>query len=416
MNQHLRVRIEASARLVTFLTTVALLTGLAPLRAEDWPRFLGPRGNGISTETDWRSNWKEKDAPVAWTTNVGIGFSSVSVSQGRLFTMGHRSGLDSVYCLTADGGKEIWKHQYECKLVDNLHDGGPASTPTVHGDHVYTLSKEGHLFCLKVSNGDVVWEAFLPRLLGVSMPEWGFSGSPLIVGDRLILDGGPLFAVDRRDGQLLWKTEKSYKCGYGTAIHFEKDGKSLVTALNNDGLLLAELESGKVLDLHAWPTLYQTNSTTPLLLPDDQIFISTAYNKGCALLQVKGRKLVSLYQNRNMRNHMNNSIPQGDLLFGFDGKAHRGKRVPLVCLDRKTGEVRWKQLGLGCGALIRAGDRLILFSDRGELVVARGTEKKFEELARKQVLEGRSWTHPVLSHGRIYCRNARGDLACVDVR
>lgn len=384
--------------------------------AEDWPQFLGPDRNGISKETKWRSNWSEKDVKISWKAEVGIGFSSMSVKDGRFFTMGHRAGNDLVYCLNAETGKEIWKYKYKCKIVDNLHEGGPAATPTIDGDRVYTLSKEGHIFCFNAKNGDVIWEKYIPKFLKAKMPEWGFSASALVLGDKVIFDGGPLFALNKKDGSLIWKTKKKYTCGYGSAIYFKQDKQGTLACLNNDGLILADPNTGKVHDLYTWPTQYQTNSTTPLFLNDGTIFISTAYNKGCALLKVKNNKLVRKYENRNMRNHMNNSIPYKDYLFGYDGKAHRGSRVPFVCINRKTGEVMWKKMGMGCGSVIRAGDRLILFSDKGELVIAKASEKEFKELARKHIIYGRTWTSPILANGRIYVRNARGNVACVDVR
>src|SRR4029077_12763108 len=118
-----------------------------------------------------------------WDAQVGTGFSSFSVTGGRLYTMGHRADDDTVYCLDAANGKELWSYSYRCALVDNLHEGGPGSTPTVDQGRVYTVSKEGHLYCFTADKGVIVWKHDLRTLLDVRMPEWGFSCSPLVLGD-----------------------------------------------------------------------------------------------------------------------------------------------------------------------------------------------------------------------------------------
>ena len=87
-------------------------------------------------------------------------------------------------------GKKHWSHDYKCELVDNLHEGGPGSTPTIDNDRVYTVSREGHLFCFDGKSGDIRWSKELQNELGVQMPEWGFTCSPLVLGDKLILEAG----------------------------------------------------------------------------------------------------------------------------------------------------------------------------------------------------------------------------------
>ncbi|HEX4128708.1 MAG TPA: PQQ-binding-like beta-propeller repeat protein [Pirellulales bacterium] len=384
-------------------------------RAEDWPVWRGPHHDCISRETDWINDWDSAGPPVAWRANVGTGLSSVSIAAGKLFTAGHRDGQDTIYCLEAQTGKLLWQHAYPAPLVDNLHEGGPAATPTVDGRHVYTLSKDGQLFCLAVDTGAIVWQQNIGTLADVAMPEWGFSCSPLVVGEKLIVDAGATLALDKHSGKLLWKTAK-YLPGYGSPAPCTFDGALCVAVLNNDALIVVRCDDGALVASHPWSTDYLTSSTTPIVA-GDTVFISTGYGRGCALLRRADQRFDVVYKNRNMANHMATCILWNDHLYGFDGNSHNARIVKLSCLDYATGEIRWSHRGLGCGSLAAAADgRLIVLSDDGQLVIVAADPAEYRELAWARVLEGRCWTVPVLAHGRIYCRNATGDLVCVDVR
>ena len=380
----------------------------------DWPRWRGPAQTGISTETSWRSQW-ESDPEQLWSKPIGVGFSSVAVADGRLYTMGHADGRDTVFCLDATTGKELWAHSYECALVDNLHEGGPAATPTVDGQRVYTVSKEGHLFCLDAHSGEVLWQQNFQEAFDVEMPTWGFSCSPLVVGNRLIVDAGRIAAFDKTTGEVLWKTE-AFDPGYGSPINFTRGDEQLIAVLNNEFLVIVAARDGRVLDRVKWKTDFKTTATTPIIAPDGTIFISTGYKVGCARFKLVGDELEYIYDNRNLSNHMNNSVLWQGHLYGFDGNSHASRQVKVTCLDYETGETLWQERGLGCGSLMLAGGKLILLSDAGELVIAEPSPKEFKPLSRTQILDGKCWTVPVLSHGLLYARNAAGELVCVDLR
>lgn len=381
---------------------------------EDWPCWRGPRGDGISRETNWSYRWSDAPPKTLWKAQVGTGFSSFSVAQGRLFTMGHSQGKDTVFCLDALTGRERWSHTYPCELVDNLHEGGPACTPTVDADRVYTVSKEGHLFCFSAADGAIRWQLELQPLLDVTMPEWGFSCSPLVVGELLILEAGRTVALDKLTGKEIWRTER-FAPGYGSPALWKLGARQLIATLNNECLLVTDLKTGKVLDKASWTTSFKTSSITPIV-SGDTVFISTGYNRGCALWTLNGETLEQEYENKSMSNHMNNCVLWKGHLYGFDGNSHNARQVRVACIEYSTGKSKWRERGLGCGSLLLAGNKLLLLSDEGELVVAQPSPDQFEPLARVQILSGKCWTVPVLSHGLIYCRNAAGDVACVDVR
>ena len=384
------------------------------LAIHDWPCWRGADRNGISHEIHWSTDWPADGPKQLWKANVGTGFSSVAVVRDKLYTLGHTSGDDSVHCFDAETGEALWKYSYPCKLVDNLHEGGPGATPTLDGDRLYTVSKEGHLLCFDANTGDIKWQREFQPLFEVKMPEWGFSGSAVVLGDQLIVDAGCLAAFHKMTGDVIWKTALQ-RPGYGTPAPFQHEGETLIAYLSNDALVVAKAADGSIVDQTSWETDYATSACTPII-HEGAIFISTGYNRGCALYDLKNGKLAQRYESKTMRNHMAACILWQGNLYGFDGNSHNPSSVFLKCLDFGTGEEKWKHRGLGCGTLMMAGGKLIVLSDEGEMVVASASADGFEPIAKAQVIEGRCWTVPVLSRGRIYCRNSAGDLVCLDVR
>lgn len=407
---------------VRYTQTLALLTltmlSAETLKAADWPNWRGPNYDGISTETDWDSS----GMAIAWRSEVGVGFAGIAVADGRLYTMGHNGSrgddaAETVYCLDAATGKPLWKHTYPCALLPRLHEGGPGATPTVHQGRVFTLSKEGQLHCLEADTGKVIWSHNVRDDTGRNVHEWGFSCSPLIVGDRVIVEAGQTVAYDKNTGKRLWMT-KRFDPAYASITPFKHNDRQLIAVLNTNGIAIFDTADGRTLATAPWKTRFDTNATTPIVV-GDRVFMSTGYSRGCALFRFTGSALEKVYENKNMNNHMATCVLLDGHLYGFNGNAHFKKTIELRCIDLATGSLKWAAAGYGCGAVLAAGDRLIVLSEKGELVVGPASPKGFEPTDRLQVFTGRRvrcWTVPVLSNGRIYCRNARGDLACVDVR
>src|ERR1043166_6074394 len=170
--------------------TVLLLLAASPVAADDWPFWRGPARNGVSAEKGWLDRWPAEGPRVAWRGEVGTGFSSFSVAKGRVFTMGNADNTDAVFCLDAETGKPVWSHKYPCDLSDVNFEGGPCATPTVDDDRVFTLSRSGDVFCFDAAGGKIVWSKNIQKETRVPIPQWGFGGSPLALGDLLILNLG----------------------------------------------------------------------------------------------------------------------------------------------------------------------------------------------------------------------------------
>ena len=395
------------------LLSAALLAGLAGLRpaaAADWPQWRGPTRDGISAETGWAAAWPAGGPRQLWKFSAGTGCSSVSVSQGRVYTMGNRAETDTVYALDEKTGAVLWQHSYACKLDPNLFEGGPAATPTVDGDRVYTLSRSGHLFCLRADTGKVLWAKNLTGDLGGKRPTWGYAGSPIVLENRLILDvgasGAATMALDKLTGQVLWKNGQE-PAGYGTLRPFPCQGQTGLASFNGAGLAVRAAQDGKALAFFPWKTSYDVNAATPIVA-GDKIFISSGYNRGAALLKISAGGLKALWENKNMRNHFNSCVLWQGHLYGFDEST-------LTCLDFATGAARWQQDGLGKGALMLADGKLIIQAEKGDLVVAEAAPGAYRELARAKVLGGRCWVVPVLANGAVYCKNNNGELVRLDV-
>ena len=388
----------------------ALLSVAAPARASDWPNFRGPDHNGISKETGWSVQWPKEGPRKLWEAKVGTGYASFAVAGGRAFTTGNRNDTDTLYCFDAASGRELWKHSYPAALWPKYNEGGTSATPTVDGAVVFQLGKQGQFFCLDAAKSTVLWEKNLASELGATINEWGFGSSPLVEGELVIVNVGSAgTALEKATGKVRWTSGKE-PTGYSSMVPFSSDGTRCLAFFALKAMVIVEAATGKELARVPWETAYDTNCADPVV-GGDTLFV-TSYDRGGATMQFTGGKIKFGWKDWTMHNHINSSVLLGGHLFGINGQA--GKTGDLRCVDFKTGEAKWVQPGIGIGALMAADGKLIVLSERGELIIAAATPEKLTALARAQVLGGKCWTTPVLAHGRIYCRNTRGDVVCVD--
>lgn len=389
-----------------------LLCSLSIVNGEDWPIWRGPLKNGVSAEKSWQHNWPSVGPTVRWKANVGIGFSSVTVADGRLFTIGNSDNQDTVTCLEAQTGKVLWKHSYDCPLDDRFFEGGPTSTPTIDGDHVYTLSRQGDLFCFDANSGKIIWSKNIQQEAEVRVPGWGFSSSPVVHDNKLILNVGESgIAIDKGNGAILWKSGGG-EAGYMTPHPLKIGDRWFALIASGKFYQCVDLESGTVAWKHRWLTTNGCNAADPIV-DGDQVFISSGYGRGAAVLSFNSTAAKVVWNNTEMQNQLNSSVLVDGHLYGFDGD--EGGEVQLRCMEFASGEVLWSHTGLGAGSLMVADNHLIILSETGELSIAPVSSKVFETTSAAKILDGKCWTVPVLSNGLIYCRNAAGELACVDV-
>ncbi|HTD66356.1 MAG TPA: PQQ-binding-like beta-propeller repeat protein [Candidatus Limnocylindria bacterium] len=385
----------------------------SPARGDDWPHWRGPQRNGISAETNWRDTWPADGPPIAWKAKVGLGFSSFAVAEGRVVTLGHAEGQDTLWCFDAASGKVIWKHSYPSELGDKYFEGGTTGTPTMAGNHVFVLSRWGDMFCFEAATGKVIWSKNVQKETGAPIPDWGFSGAPLVHENLVVLNVGDAgLALDKSTGKIVWQSAQK-NAGYSTPLPMQRDGQWLALIGNGTSYVAVHLRDGKEAWRVRWITEYGVNASDPIM-DGDRMFICTGYGKGGALFKLGAGEPEPLWKTKKLRTQMNPAVLFQSHLYGADGDTT--ERAALKCLDFATGDEKWTHPGFGSGAVIISDGKLVALSGTGELLLAPASPSGFKPIARTQVLGGKCWTAPVLANGRIYCRNSRGDVVSVDVR
>ncbi len=386
------------------LTFLAAIIAAAPAFAADWPNWRGPAYDGISKETDWNPA-TVGDKKIAWEAKVGAGYSAVAVAGGKLYTAGNfNKNTDRISCLDAATGKEVWKYEYPEALAPKYYSGGCSATPTVDAGKVYFASKSGKVFCLDAATGKEVWK----KEFGKKVPTWGFSSSALIHGKAVIFNVGAAgLAYDKATGSELWSSGDD-ACGYATPVPFTHGGKAALALFAKDTLTAVSAADGKPLWSSPWKTEHDINAADPVI-SGERAFITSGYGHGCSLVDFSGKEPKTVWENKEMRSQMSGPVLIGGYLYGFDD-------MSLVCLDWKTGAKKWEEKSPKKGALMAAGDKLIILGETGRLAIAKATPEAYQEIAGAKVVGGRCWTMPILANGLIYARNSDGDLVCVDAR
>jgi outer membrane protein assembly factor BamB len=374
----------------------------------DWPRWRGPDLNGISREKGWQAQWPAEGPKQLWKASVGTGFASFSVSDGRVYTMGNSTNTDWAFCLDAKTGAKVWGNSYPSPLDPKNFEGGPCATPTVVDGRVYTFSRKGDLFCLDAAKGTVVWSKHLNRELGLEIPTWGCASSVLVEGELAVVNMGSAgVALDRKTGKVVWVSAKSMGA-YATPVPLKIGSERCLAILTRQSLVAVKAASGQEVWSYPWKTDYDVNAADPIV-DGDKVFISSGYNHGGAMLVLAGPAPVKVWENKNLRNHFNSCVLWQGYLYGPDDSG-------LRCVAFDTGDLKWTYGGFGKGSIMVADGKLVGLSEKGELIIAEPTPVAFTPISRAQVLKGKCWTTPVLSNGHIYCRNAVGDVVCLDVR
>jgi hypothetical protein len=343
---------------------------------------------------------------------LGHDYSAVAVRDGRVYTLGNTDGeKDTVYCLNATTGEEVWTHSYACGLGGGYK--GPRATPVLDGPAVFTVSQDGQIHCLKAEDGTVMWSQNIIQEHGAKKPKWNHAASPLVMGQLLILNAcAEGLALDKKTGKKVWGGEPGV-CGYASPVPFKTRGKPAVALFAETELLAVDAASGAVLWRVPWQTSYNVNAADPVLLGDDKMYISSGYKRGGAVIDYAKGEPRKLWENKNMSNHFSSSIFLKGYIYGIDGNAGRGS---LKCLDAADGSVEWEQ-NTGFGSLMCADGKLIVLNDSGKLMVAEAAPGGYNELSGAQTPLGRTcWTMPVLCDGLVYCRNDKGSLVCIDLR
>ena len=369
-----------------------------------WPGWRGPESNGISKETDWNPKNLNGDADIAWTTNVGAGFSSVSIADGQVYTIGHKNRRDTVFCLNAENGSIVWEHSYDAAPGQYP---GPRATPAIYEDRLYVLAQSGMLYCLEREGGTTVWKRDLVDEFGAVSPEWGFAGSPVIRDGTIYLNVGLAgMALKSDDGSLVWKTG-DVPCGYASPVFIEVAGVTQVVMFGASGLYGVNADSGTILWEYDWQTGYDVNAADPLVI-GNRIFISSGYRRGCVLVEIGENGVETVWESSAFNSHFSSFVYAEGYIYGNDGdaNAHRGA---FKCLDASNGEIMWEYRD-GLGSLMIAGEYLLTVTERRRLAVVELTASEYSEVASCTLPKGLIWSPPVLAGGFVFIRGMNGEL------
>ena len=402
---------------------LALAGGTMGASAADWPQFRGPNRDGISAEQGLLKEWPAGGPKLVWkTTGLGAGYSTVSVVGDRLYTSGDTPASSLVLALNASDGKQVWA----AKLGKPGAPGwggfaGPRATPTVAGDLVFTVNQWGEMACVQAADGKEKWSKDYTKDFGAKLPEWGFSESPLVDGDKVVVtpggDQGAIVALNKNNGTVVWRTKDfTDPAHYSSLIAVEIGGVRQYIQLTAASVVGVAAADGKVL----WraPRKGETAVIPTPVYDSGLVYVTSGYGIGCNLFKISssGDKFAAteVYKNHVMVNHHGGVIKVGDYIYGYsDGKG-------WTCQNFKTGEAKWQDKEkLGKGSLVYADGHFYLRQEdkAGTIALIDASPEGYKEHGRFDQpgrSDKNSWPHPVVANGRLYVRD-QDVLLCYDV-
>jgi outer membrane protein assembly factor BamB len=397
------------------LAAAAVASGAAA--GGDWPQWRGPNRDGVSAETGLLKQWPSGGPPAAWTiSGLGKGYGSVSVRGDDLFVQGTEGSSSVVVRLRRSDGGKVWSRPLG-RTLDQDKGGGPRGTPTVDGDVLFALSEAGDLACLRAADGGVVWTRNILADFGGRNPNWLLSESPLVDGPNLIVTpggrGAALAALDKKSGKTVWTTkELSEAAGYSSIIAAEIQGVRTLITLTSESAVGVRAADGKLMWRYDKAANDTANITTPVVF-DNRVFVTSAYNTGAALLQLRAEngevRADEVYFTRDMMNHHGGVVFVNGYLYGFSNAI-------LTCLEAATGKVLWRDRSVGKGSLTYADGRLYVLGEGNTVGLVEAVPGAYSERGRFSIADQGwpSWAHPVVAGGRLYIRN-QGALAAYNI-
>ena len=469
-----------SAQVLRATRPALALVGLAcsslmTAQAEDWPRFLGPRGDNTSAETDLLDRWSTNGPPILWEKTIGSGYSAPSV-RGDLLMLHHRLGDEEIVeAMDAASGKAKWRYSYPSHFVDPFgYNNGPRCTPWLTTNRCYTFGAEGKLLCFDLNDGRVVWQRDTTKDWNIPEPFFGVGSTPLIEGDKLIVMAGGqpdagVVALDTATGKTIWenvgrttwngvapigwRTTKPYEwtgsemvVSYASPVAATIHGQRHLLCLMRQGLVSLNPTNGE-LNFKRWfqcQVNESVNAMSPVVSEDLVLLSSAYYRLGSVALRVypDGRSFkeewrspqnpfdrepaTGAYSSPALEIHFGTPVLHDGCLYAFSGRNEPD--ASFRCVELKTGKLKWSRdeswrahsspqpAVFGRGSLILADGRLIALGEGGRLGLFRPNPDKVEELCAWQVpsLRYPCWTAPVLSRKRLFLRS-EDRLVCVDL-
>ncbi|HEX4122025.1 MAG TPA: PQQ-binding-like beta-propeller repeat protein [Verrucomicrobiae bacterium] len=391
--------------------------------AADWPQFLGPTRDAVYAGSDLAATWPADGPPVVWRKNIGQGFSGIAVANHLLILFHRLADKETVECLDARTGAPKWSYSYPTSYRDDFgFDEGPRATPCIANGKVYTFGAEGMLLCLDMIDGKKIWQLDTKKEFHQGKGFFGEACSPLVEGNTVLLniggtDGAGIVAFDSGSGRVVWKGTDD-EAGYSSPIAATIHGRRYAFFFTRAGLVAADPSDGAVQFQFPWRSRdnASVNAATPVIM-DDMVFISACYGTGAILLRVRDHAVEKIWSGDDiLSTHYATSVRRGDFLYGINGRADPGfsPAPTLRCVEFKTGKIRWQEDSVGASSLILCNDRLLILTDKGELINAAAAPDGYKEFARAQIMPDEVRAFPALADGFLYARG-KDKLFCFDL-
>jgi outer membrane protein assembly factor BamB len=313
-----------------------------------------------------------------------------------------RGEREFVIAFDITNGKEVWATPHGTAFRNDRGDG-PRGTPTIDGDRLYALGGNGDLSCMDAKTGKIVWTKNVLREFGGSNIQWGISESPLVIGEKVLVNAGghnaSIVALNKENGSVIWKSQ-SDEAGYSSAIPLQVNGGTQVVFFTHERALGLDIKDGRLLWEYGKAANDVANVATPIAR-GNRVFISSDYDTGGGLVEIKADgRAQEVYFTKNMRNHHSSSVLVGDYLYGFSSSI-------LTAMKFDTGEIAWRDRSVGKGSLVYADGNLYCFSENGVVGLVEATPTGYHEKGRFRIQQGDlpTWTHPVVAGGRLYLRD-----------
>lgn len=373
----------------------------------DWPGFRGPDRDGIIRGVRIETDWSASPPVELWRRLIGPGWSSFAVRGDLLYTQEQRGDDEVVSCYKVTTGEPVWRHREAARFWESNSGAGPRGTPTLSGGRVYTLGATGILNVLDAGDGTVVWSRNAASDTNTKVPTWGFSSSPLVVDDIVIVAvAGSLIAYDLATGDPRWSNPAGGDC-YSSPHLLHIDGVTQILLQNEAGTTSVTPTDGTLLWEHLWPG---HPIVQPTLIANGDILISADERSGVRRIAVAhgpgGWTVEEHWTSTRLKPYFNDSVVHNGHAYGLDGHS-------LACVDVEDGARKWKggRYGRGQFVVLADQDLLLVLSEKGELALVEAVPDQFTELARFPAIEGKTWNHPVLVGDVLLVRNAQEMVA-----
>ncbi|GAB5404622.1 MAG: PQQ-binding-like beta-propeller repeat protein [Aureliella sp.] len=377
-------------------------------QAAQWPGFRGPDRMGVQRGLRFATDWNANPPDEIWRIKVGPAWSSFAAAGNLLYTQEQRGEEEVVVCYSADSGKEIWASGVESRFFEALGGLGPRATPTLHDSAVYSMGAAGVLLKLDAATGQKAWEVDFQEVAQRGPPMWGFSSSPLVVDDMVVVYAGGkedlgVLAFSADTGELRW-TAPAGPMSYGSLQKINPLGQAMLGLLSDVGLQTYDAATGKPLFEYSWPhTGYR--ALQPLFVDQERVLIPTGMGAGTRLvnLQDSGGELTGeeVWTSRRLKPDYSDIFVHKGNVYGFDNSVFAS-----ISLD--DGKLNWKggRYGKGQAILLADSDTILVVTEEGELVLVETNPEEHVELGRLESLDGRTWNHPIVVGDKLFVRNA----------